>query len=460
MSFAAENRKTLALAAPIIAGQLGQMLMGWADTLMVGRVGVVPLAACAFANTLASVALVFGFGVMSSVTVRASQAFGAAARAEPGSPATRATGKVYRSGLALGAALGLALCLGMLALLPFLSVLGQPAEVNAAVGPFLILIALSIIPAMLFTAVKDFAEALSRPWPPFWIILVGVALNVVLNYLFIFGAGPVPALGLTGAGLATLLARLASLAALLLWIHRSTHFRPYLATEPAERDLPGELRHLLRIGIPAGGQYLAEVGAFAAASLMMGWISVNALAAHQIAITCAATTFMVPLGLGMAVTVRVGQSYGAGRLDRVRPIAFGGLAMGVGVMLLTALGFVLFARPLAALFLNDPAVVALAASLLVIAGLFQVVDGTQILMMNALRGLADVQVPMGIAVFSYWALALPASYSLTFLAGFGPAGIWGGLALGLAVASAALTARFVWKSSPRRLAAAYRASHA
>lgn len=204
MSFAAENRKTLALAAPIIAGQLGQMLMGWADTLMVGRVGVVPLAACAFANTLASVALVFGFGVMSSVTVRASQAFGAAARAEPGSPATRATGKVYRSGLALGAALGLALCLGMLALLPFLSVLGQPAEVNAAVGPFLILIALSIIPAMLFTAVKDFAEALSRPWPPFWIILVGVALNVVLNYLFIFGAGPVPALGLTGAGLATL----------------------------------------------------------------------------------------------------------------------------------------------------------------------------------------------------------------------------------------------------------------
>jgi len=444
-----ENRKTLALAAPIIAGQVGQMLMGWADTLMVGRVSVTALAACAFANTILAVALVFGFGVMSSVTVRASQAFGAG----------RGTGKVHRSGLVLGAGLGVMLCGLMFALLPVLHWLGQPPEVNRAVVGFLILTAISVIPVMLFTAAKNFAEALSRPWPPFWIVLGGVALNVALNFVFIFGTLGAPALGLTGAGLATLIARIASLLVLLAWLHRSRYFRPHLARLAGERSLWRELRDLLRIGLPAGGQYLAEVSAFATASLMMGWIGVNALAAHQIAITCAATTFMVPLGIGMAVTVRVGQAVGARNFQRVRPIAFGGLGLALAVMICTALGFLILSRSIAGLFVADPAVLATAAGLLVIAGLFQVVDGTQIVAMNALRGLGDVHVPMGVAVFSYWMVALPLSYLLTFRAHFGPVGIWMGLALGLLTASIALTWRFVWKSSPARLATAHAVPH-
>lgn len=445
-----ENRKTLALALPIAAGQVGQMLMGWADTLMVGRVGVVALGACAFANTIMAVALVFGFGIMSSVSVRASQAFGAG----------RGTGKVYRAGLALAAGLGVALFAAILALLPFLPVLGQPAEVNAEVGPFLILVGLSVIPAMLFTAGKNFAEALSRPWPPFWILLGGVALNVGLNFIFIFGLLGSPALGLTGAGVATLLARLASLAALLLWIHRTPDFRPHLGRTDGELSPLHEVTDLLRVGLPAGGQYLAEVGSFAFASLMMGWIGVQALAAHQIAITCAATAFMIPLGIGMAVTVRVGQSIGAGEFERVRPIAFGGLAVAVAVMLATAVVFLVFPRQLAGLFIADPAVIALTASLLVITGIFQVVDGTQIVMMNALRGMADVQVPFGIAVLAHWVVALPVAYAAAFLAGIGPLGVWIGLAAGLAVAALTLTARFVWKSSPARLAATYGPAHA
>ncbi len=445
-----ENRKTLALAAPIIAGQVGQMLMGWADTLMVGRVGVTALAACAFANTVLAVALVFGFGVMSAVTVRASQAFGAG----------RGTGEVYRAGLVLGGVLGAALCGLMFALLPVLHWLGQPPEVNAAVVGFLILTAISVVPVMLFTAAKDFSEALARPWPPFWIVLGGVALNVALNFVFIFGLLGAPALGLTGAGLATLIARVASLLVLLFWLHRAAYFRRHLACVDRVGDLGREMRALLRLGLPAGGQYLAEVSAFASASLMMGWIGVNALAAHQIAITCAATTFMVPLGLGMAVTVRVGHAVGARNFARVRPIAFGGLGLALAVMICTAFGFVLFSRVIAGLFVVDPAVLSLAASLLVIAGVFQVVDGTQIVAMNALRGLGDVHVPMGIAVFSYWMMALPLAYLLTFHANFGPPGIWMGLALGLLIASVALTWRFLWKSSPARLASAHYAAHA
>lgn len=454
-----ENRKTLALAAPIIAGHLGQMLMGWADTLMVGRVGITALAACAFANTILAVALVFGFGIMSSVSVRASQAFGAG----------RGTGKVYRAGIALGILLGLVLCAIMLALLPVLHWFGQPPEVNAAVSGFLVLTAVSVVPVMVFTSSKSFSEALSRPWPAFWIVMAGVALNVALNFVFIFGNLGAPALGLTGAGLATLIARIATVVVLLGFMSRSVYFRPHLALAPtgrgralgaSDRSLVRELRDLLHIGLPAGGQYLAEVGAFATASLMMGWISISALAAHQIALTCAATTFMVPLGLGMAVTVRVGQAVGARQFQRVRPIAFGGLGMALGVMTCTALGFILFARPLAALFISDPSVLPLAASLLVIAGIFQIVDGVQIVAMNALRGLSDVRVPMGIAIFSYWCVALPVSHTLAFHAESGPAGIWTGLAFGLLVAAAALLWRFFWKSSSVRLAGAYRAAHA
>jgi MATE family multidrug resistance protein len=257
-----------------------------------------------------------------------------------------------------------------------------------------------------------------------------------------------------------LLARIASLVALLVYQRRSTYIRPHLAPAPGEGTSSGELRGLLRIGLPAGGQYLAEVTAFAAASIMMGWISIQALAAHQIAITCAATTFMIPLGIGMAVTVRVGHAVGARKFHSVRPIAFGGLGMGFIVMACTALGFVIFAHPIAGLFISDPSVLATATTLLVIAGIFQIVDGIQIIAMNALRGLGDVQVPMGIAVVSYWGVALPMAYFLAFSSHLGPAGVWAGLAAGLLVTSVALTWRFVWKSSSARLASGYRAAHA
>ncbi len=454
-----ENRKTLALAAPIIAGHLGQMLMGWADTLMVGRIGVTSLAACAFANTVLAVALVFGFGIMSSVSVLASQAFGAG----------RGTGAVYRAGLVLGALLGLCLCGIILALLPVLPWFGQPPEVNSAVVDFLALTAVSVVPVMMFTAAKSFSEALSRPWPAFWIVIGGVALNVALNFVFIFGNLGAPALGLTGAGIATLTARIATVVALLLYMSRARYFRPHIGRlpddfpivrDPGDHSLVREMRALLKVGLPAGGQYLAEVGAFAAASLMMGWISVQALAAHQIAITCAATTFMIPLGLGMAVTVRIGQAIGARQPARVRPVAFGGMGLAFTVAIGTALAFLLGARLIAGLFIADPAVLGLATSLLVIAGFFQLVDAMQVVTLNALRGLADVSVPMGLAVFSYWGVALPLSWLFAFRLGLGPAGIWTGLAFGLLFAAGLLTWRFLWKSSPSRLAANYRAAHA
>jgi MATE family multidrug resistance protein len=425
-----ENRRTLALAAPIVAGFVGQMLMGWADTIMVGRLGVVPLAACAFANTVLAVPLVFGFGVLSAVSVRASHAHGA-------DDADRAA-EALRGGLVLAALLGLAVALGIQLGTPLLPWLGQKPEVNAATGTFLILCGWSVVPVYLTTVMKNFSEALSRPWAPFWIMLASVLLNVGLNWVMIYGNLGFPALGLEGAGLATLLARVAGTVAMFLYLSRSRVLRPHV---PANWRAPGvwrQVRSLVALGLPVGGLHFCEVSGFAFGSLMMGWISVNALAAHQIAITCAATTFMLPLGISQAVSVRVGQARGAGALHRCRPIIYGGLGVTLCLMAVFAGIFVLTGRGLAGWFISSEAIITLTAQLLLIAGIFQLFDGIQIVSSGALRGFEDTRVPMVIGAVAYWGIALPVSGALAFGTGLGAPGIWVGFVAGLASAAGAL----------------------
>lgn len=422
-----ENRRTMALAAPIVSGFVGQMLMGLADTVMVGRLGVVPLAACAFANTVLAVPLVFGFGVLSAISVRASHAHGA------GDP--RSAGETLRAGLLLAALLGLLVGLGAHAFLPFLWVLGQKTEVNLASGAFLLLCAWSVVPVYLSTAAKNFCEALSRPWAPFWIMISSVLLNVFLNWVFIYGNLGAPRWGLEGAGFATLLARLAAAVALILFVLWSPSLRTRL---PARWTAPGvgkTLRALVGLGLPVGGLHFCEVSGFAFGSLMMGWISVDALAAHQIAITCAATTFMLPLGISQAVSVRVGQSRGAGTPGRCRPIIYGALGLTLTIMAGFAAVFILAGPVIAGWFIGRGEIITLTARLLFIAGVFQLFDGVQIVSSGALRGFEDTRAPMLIGAFSYWVVALPVSGLLAFGAGFGAPGIWMGFVVGLGLAA-------------------------
>jgi MATE family multidrug resistance protein len=430
-----ENRQTLALAAPIIAGFVGQMLMGLADTIMVGRVGVVPLAACAFANTLLSVPLVFGFGVLSAVSVRASRAHGGRTPA--------AAGHALRAGLVIALVLGIAATALFVLSIPHLAVMGQKQEVNAACANYLILCAASSIPLFLTTAAKNFCEALAKPWVPFWIMLAGVLLNVVLNAMLIYGLWGAPAMGLDGAGLATLIARIAVMAGLFAFCWFSHSLRPAMPQRWLDPNLGPELTTQLKIGLPAGGMHLFEVGGFAIGSLMTGWISVNGLAAHQIAITCAGTTFMVPLGLAQAVSVRVGHAIGAKTPERCRPIVFEALAATVGLMAVFAFALLLGGEIIAGIFVADTAVIALAIPLLKMAGVFQIFDGIQVVCGGALRGFADTKVPMFIGILSYWVVALPVSYGAAFVLGFGVTGVWFGFVVGLAVAAVALFARLL-----------------
>ncbi|HEU4679296.1 MAG TPA: MATE family efflux transporter [Terrimicrobiaceae bacterium] len=430
-----ENRHTLALAAPIVAGFVGQMLMGWADTIMVGRVGVVPLAACAFAGTVLAVPMVFGFAVLSSVSVRASHAFGAGHN--------RISGEALRGGLLLGICMGIFIAGAIHAATPLLPLLGQGEEITNAARNFLIICGWSVVPVFVTTAAKNFCEALSRPWVPFWIVMGGVLLNIALNWVLIYGNLGFPAMGLEGAGIATAVARLLVAVVLIGYVLLAPGLSRSLPAAWFGPGLGTELRRLLGIGLPSGGLHLAEVSGFASGSLMMGWLGPGALAAHQIAITCAATTFMIPLGLSQAVSVRIGQARGASEEDRYLPIVVGAWGMTLTVMAVFAVVFVGAGNVVASWFVANTAVTALAAQLLLIAGLFQIFDGIQITSSGALRGFEDTRTPMLIGVVAYWLVALPISYLCAFKLGVGPTGIWFGFVAGLAVASGALVARLM-----------------
>ncbi len=438
-----ENKETLWLALPMIGGQLAQMLMGWADTIMVARLGVVPLAAAAFGLTVIHVFLVFGFGLISSVSIRASQEFGA--------ERPKGAGKVFLAGSLLGLLVGMLMVSLVYLLWPLTAYMGQDPEVVAHAKPFVLLLVWSVIPFLLTTVAKDFSEALSRPWLPFWIILSGVVLNVGFNWLLIYGNWGFPALGLTGAGYGTLLARVIVLVVLYGVIMTAPMYSPFRVFYVPIRRLISELTLLARLGWPSGLHLLGEVGLFAATMVMMGWISVSALAAHQVAITCASTTFMIPLGLAFAVTVRVGQAVGARESERVRSIALGALGVTLLLMLACSVLFLTSGRWIAASFIDDPQVIALSATLLMIAGIFQLCDGCQIVGMGGLRGLADVRRPMVYIYLCYWVVALPVGYLLAFRLGWGAAGVWSGLAIGLALAAILILTR-LWKMSGRIIA--------
>jgi multidrug resistance protein, MATE family len=429
--FRTELAKTLALACPIIAGQVGQMLMGLVDTLMVGHVGTSSLAAAAFANCLMSVAFVFGIGVLTSVGVLVSRAHGAGM--------VRQKRVILRSSIWLSAMVGVALATVLTLAQPWLSVFRQPEAVLAEAKPFIAILSWSLVPALIFISSKTFCEALSRPFVPAQIMYLGVALNVLLNWVLIFGNLGAPALGLVGAGWATFISRIVTMMGTLLFCARVTGSGFSVL-------LPGlhlsTIRSLLRLGLPVGLQYLSEVGAFAFAAILMGWISTAALAAHQIAISCAATTFMFPLGIAQAVGLRIGQAVGAGTDELVRIIGFGGLFLSGLMMLFFALVYALLGHSIASNFSSDSAVVGLTSNLLLIAGLFQIADGVQVTAMGGLRGLADVRAPMILAFIYYWLCAIPIGYFAAFVFGAGAVGIWAGLATGLFIAAVTMTIRF------------------
>lgn len=447
-AFLKEIRPTLALAIPMTAGQVGQMLLGFSDNLMVGRVGVVPLASGAFALGVLNPLFVSGIGVVASVSVLAAKASGAN---QP-----REVGEVLRHGLLISLVTGLIMSMIVSLALGGLYHLGAPPEVVRQSRTFFLIVGWSLLPAMGWQCLKAYCEALSFPLMPMMTMLGGVVLNVLLSWILIYGHLGAPAMGLTGAGWATLIARTLLFFLLLALVLRSPKFKETLPVQWFAPLSTTQIRTQLALGGPVALQLLVEVGTFSVAAIMMGWLGAAPLAAHQIAISYAAMTFMFPLGIAIAVSVRTSQAVGAGEWGRVRPIGLSGVGMAIAVMGFFSVGYFLFGTRLVGVFVSDAATAALAAQLLVVTGIFQVFDGTQVVSMSALRGLTDVKVPTLISFVSYWIIAVPACYFLGFASRAGAVGIWSGLAFGLAFAAVALLARFFHKTRSDHAAAGVR----
>ena len=432
--FLSEIRPTLTLAAPIVVGQVSQMMMGVMDSAMIGHAGTVPLAASAFGNNVFNIFYVVGIGLMIPVSLLVARARGGRQPAE--------AAEYLRHGIALALAFGLLETLVMAVLSTQLARFGQPPEVLAIVTPYFLLFASSITAVFVYLALRQFAEAMGHPWAPMFIMLGGVGVNAALNWVFIYGNLGFPALGLTGAGVSTLISRTLGAAVIFLWLRRDERVRAAWPQRWFGGYSRARFNEMIHLGLPAAGMLLFESTAFGFSGIMIGWLGAVPLAAHQIAISCASMAFMVPLGLSMAAGMRVSHAVGAGERARLRPIAFGAIGLGLAVMSVFALCFGFSGAFIARWFVRDAAVITLAAQLLGVAAIFQMVDGVQVIAAAVLRGISDVKVPAIITLVAYWVLALPTSYALGIRGPFGAIGVWSGIASGLAFAAIFLSVRF------------------
>lgn len=433
-----ENWPTLKLACPLVAGHLSHMLTALTDTVMVGQLGAVPLAAAALANTLMHLVIVFGFGMATAVAIQVSQARGAK------DPAWARTSLLH--GYFLGAGVGVVALLFGLLMLPLLPWLGQDPTVVEASPGYLLLIAVSIVPAVMGMMVKSHAEAMNRPWPPFWFIFGGALLNIFFNWLFIFGAMGFPAWGLEGAGVATLLSRFLVVAGLIYWCRVDKALREWVPQRWQWLPDWTELKALWKLGFPTSLQTVAQISALSASTLIIGSLGPEALAAHQVAIMCAATIFLVSMGLSQAVTVRIGENRGAGTFERIRPIVVSGWFIGLIVTIFSASSFLAFNQAIAQWFLPGSPAATVAASLLLVAAVFQLGDSMQIISVGALRGMSDVKFPAWISFLCSWFISLPSGWILAYPVGLGVIGVWWGFSFSLTVMAIALGIR-AWSKS-------------
>lgn len=432
-------RRNFFLAYPVMLSQLGQVLVNVADSLMVGRLGAEPLAAASLATVIFYVIMVFGLGVSYAVTPLVAAADGEMDQ-------SKIIG-IFSNGLLVNTILGVLLALGVVLCTPILYYLNQPPEVVALAIPYLRIITVALVPYMIFQSFRQFAEGMGNTRQAMYITLSGNAINIFLNYLFIYGKWGFPEMGLIGAGWATLIARTVMAISMGMFIYNAPQFRQFRSAFSFVHISKSIIRRILKVGVPAGLQFVFEVSAFGAAAIMMGWLGTKTLAAHQIAINLAAISYMMATGLASAATIRVGNQLGRKDMINLRIAGNTCFVMVTVFMGFAAIVFIALRGYFPMLYIDDPEVIHIASQLLVVAAFFQISDGVQVVGMGALRGFEDVKVPTVIAVMAYWVVGLPAGYLLGFKYGLGATGIWYGLLIGLSLAAVLLFYRFQHKSN-------------
>ena len=427
-------KESMLLAYPVMLSQLGHVMMGVTDSIMVGHIGAEPLAAASLANVAFNVILLFGIGVSYAITPLVASA--------QGDHNNKNISDTLKHGLAINFINSLILVLVVYFGKNILYHIDQPAEVVALSIPYLDIITYSIIPTLLFQTFRQFSEGLSFTRIAMFVVIASNFLNIGLNYIFIYGHLGFPAMGLVGAGYGTLLSRIVMAIGIAVYIYRSPSFKEFKGGFAIGKYSNSLIKKMLNIGLPAGVQFIFEVAAFDFSAVMMGWLGAKTLAAHQIAINLATISYMTTTGLAAAATIRVSNELGKRDFRTMRTVGFTLVGLALVVMALWGLIFIVGRNFLPQLYIEDMEVIAIAAPLIVIAGFFQLADGTQVVCLGALRGMQDVKIPSLFIFIAYWVVGLPLGYFLGFKMGYGAIGIWTGLLIGLTLTAIAMFFRF------------------
>jgi len=430
-----EIGETLRLALPLILGQLSAVGMNVVDAMLAGHLDAHTLGAVAVGTSVWSLALVAAIGVMLALPPSVAQLAGAGREGE--------IGPLFRQALWLAGGLGVLLLLAVRTLgPPLITRIGIDPTLLADTAGFLRAIAWGAPALAGYFALRGLSEGIGFTRPTMYFGLFGLALLLPVGWILMYGRFGLPALGAAGSGMATALVLWIQLAAMLAWLFLHPRYRELHLFARFEKPDRQAIAGLLRIGLPMGVTLFMEGSLFVAVALAIGTLGEMVAASHQIALNVASVAFMVPLGLGMATTVRVGHAVGRDVAADVRWAGYVGIGLTLATQLVSSLAMLLFATPIARLYTQDLTVAALAAQLLVLAGIFQFSDGIQVAANGALRGLKDTRLPMLITMLSYWGIGMPVGAWLAFRVGLGARGMWMGLIAGLSAAALLLFLRF------------------
>lgn len=429
-----EYPKTLRLAVPIALAQAGQLAVQFVDNAMVGRLGAVPLAGVAFGGNIFFFLFIFGLGLAMGVTPLVGELYAQGNH--------RKAASFLQNSIALYLGLGVLICVAQFAMIPLFDSMGQPAEVVAAGTPYYEYLAWSVIPLMLFFAFRQFLEGVGNTKVAMAITIIANVVNVIFNWLLIYGKWGFPEMGAAGAGLSTLISRVLMTVMLVGYFVWHQSFRRYLSFYNAGNWSRRRVMSLLAVGFPISIQMTLEGGAFAITGIMMGWLGTEALAANQIAISITNMAFLIVLSIGSATTIRVSHEYGLRNFAAIRRISRSSYIIGIVWNASMAVMFVLCRHLLPQIFTVDRQVIDITGGLLIMVAAFQIFDGLQSTSLCILRGMQDVKATSVIAFISYIVINLPVGYLFAFVWGMGPQGLWLGFAFGLCAAATLLISRY------------------
>jgi len=420
-------------------GHLGHVLVGLADNIMVGRLGAAPLAAVSLGNSFVFIAFSLGIGFSLAITPLIAEADGKS-DIEKGR-------NIFQHGLILCTVLGLSMFLMLVFATPLMKYMDQPPEVVELAIPYLRIVAFSMIPLMIFQAFKQFTDGLSQTKYGMHATLIANVVNVILNFILIYGFWIFPRLELVGAAYGTLISRFAMMFFIILIMNSKEKFKVYFRRLKFGEIKKSMISKIVNLGFPTAMQMLFEVGIFTATVWLAGTLGTVDQAANQIALNLSSMTFMIAVGMGVAATIRVGNQKGLQKYHDLRRISFSVFLQVFMIEFIFAIAFFALKDILPMAYIDNDSVIKTAASLLLIAGLFQLSDGFQVVVLGALRGLQDVKMPTYITFFAYWIVGLPISYLLGKTYGWGSQGLWVGLLAGLTTSAILLFWRFNYLSN-------------